>query len=269
MLQPDGNFLYLSHGHWFVARKPHASLLTRQTYKDHWELIKQRFLVKNATQKVIIEGPTTARCAGGKTSEHISDFLGETVCLFPDDTPPIPYAASPAPTTCILHFRDFTFDISHHLQIMHSAAYNVMASNGPVWHIYDSTCPIDKTGFAHGPSQLMIHSPEMDGGHLDMIKDERYIELNLPLLNAEEMEIIRKRLYHLDDLANCVARGRICGLINGFGCVFNFGNCEVFLNGAQLRKLVEVQSDIDKRKKGSSVFDKVLACLSSRRGLSY
>ena len=73
------------------------------------------------------------------------------------------FADSPYATTYVIHFDKVVhlfsvFTLPNHLAFEDSLAYKIMAANGPVWHVYDSTCPGGKEGNITGP-QIIISSP--------------------------------------------------------------------------------------------------------------
>jgi hypothetical protein len=144
-ISSDSNFLILPQD-WTLGAKRQTSISVRQAYKDHWELIKHHFMVQKSIERVIISG--TPGC--GKSVEGI--FLVNRIFdTYADNPPPILYAASATSASSLAYFRGFVFTIPDHLKFLDSLAYKIMAANGLVWHIYDSTCPVDKEGVTMGP----------------------------------------------------------------------------------------------------------------------
>jgi hypothetical protein len=240
----DGNFLTLSHEEWIIGSKPQSSIFVREAYKDHWEIIHHHCMVENSIERVIISG--SPGC--GKSVEGIF-LLNRIFDTYADSPPPILYAASSISTSSLAHFQGFVFTVPDHITFEDSLAYKVMAANGPVWHVYDSTCPGDKEGSTAGP-QIIISSPgRTNAKDIKTIRKGRHLVLYLPLPSLDEMHCIRDHLFNNEsDIANYLKRDRMLELIDKFGCIprtiFDFGNREIDLD--DIEKKLENATDVER-----------------------
>lgn len=255
----DGNFLVLPYEEWIIGSKRQSSIFARQAYKDHWELINHHCMVQKSIERVIISG--TPGC--GKSVEGIF-FINRIFDTFADNPPPILYAASATSTSSLAHFRGFVFTVPDHLTFPDSLAYKVMSANGPVWHIYDSTCPVDKEGVTTGP-EIVISSPgRANAKDMKAIRKGRHVVLYLPPPTLDEMHSIRARLFDDNsDSDNYLHPTKMMALIDKFGCVprtiFDFGNRSIDLD--DIEKKLENASDVERllAMVGSSVVDHEVA----------
>jgi hypothetical protein len=132
----DGNFLTLPHEESDPNLNPRSSsakpikIIGRLSITIAWWRI---------LSKAIISGSPDC----GKSVEGIF-LLNRIFDTYADSPPPILYAASSISTSSLAYFQGF-------VSFEDSLAYKVMAANGPVWHVYDSTCPGYKERSTAGP----------------------------------------------------------------------------------------------------------------------
>ena len=177
-------------------------------------------------------------------------------------------------TSSLAYFRGFVFTVPNHLTFEDSLAYKVMAANGPVWHIYDSTCPGDQEGSTVGP-QIIIGSPgRANAKDIKTIRKGRHLVLYLPLPTLDEMHNIRDHLFkNASDVANYLKHDKMLELIDKFGCilrtVFDFGNREIDLD--DIEKKLGNATDVERllAMVGSSVVDRDVASGSFVHVLPY
>ena len=190
-LNEDQNRLVSPYSKWEIGSYSPSSILARQEYKDHWNTIYNHFMVEKSTQRVILNGTA----GSGKSVEGLF-ILNRIFTSFPDNPPPILYAASETSYHALGYFRGFFFQIPRHFHFQHSLAYKVMIANGPVWHIYDSTCPCNGVGWRKAGPQIIICSfEEALQNELKAILKTRHLTLNLPLPSVAEICIIRELFF--------------------------------------------------------------------------
>ena len=240
----DGNFLVLPHEEWIIGSKLQTSVFVHKAYKDHWELIHHHFMLQNSIEWVIING--IPGC--GKSVEGIF-FINRIFDILADNQPPILYAASATSTSALAYFRGFVFTIPDHLTSPDSLAYKIMSTNGPVWYVYDSTCPVDKEGMTTGP-EIVISSPgSAHAKDMKAIRKVRHVVLYLPPPTLNEMHSIRAQLFNdVSDSDNYLHTDKMLELIDRFGCVprtvFDFGNRDIALDDIERR--LENPTDVER-----------------------
>ena len=223
-LSDDGQFLELPTGHyWTIGGKKRSCIFVRKGYQEHWEIVYHHFVVKKSQETVIVSGTPGA----GKSVEGVY-FLHKLFDAFAGDVPPILYAESTTSNSSLVYFRGFVFTVPDHQALEDTLSYKVLSANGPVWHIYDSSCPGDKEGTTNGP-QIISSPGRADDTDIKSIRKRPHLQIYLPLPNLSEMSAIRSRLH--DDPLNAseyLSLARMNELIDIYGCVprtiFDFGN---------------------------------------------
>jgi hypothetical protein len=256
-LTADGKFLTLpDNEQWDIADNGQSSILARKAYQDHWKIIKHHFVAEKSTAKVIIGG--SPGC--GKSVEGI--FLVYKIFHdFADSPPPILYASSPNNTSALVSFLGYVFLVEDHVKFEDSWGYKLMVANGPVWHIFDSTCPGTKMGTARNGPQIIISSPgRAHAKDLKAIRKNPSLLLYLPLPSVTEMHSIRDHLYNDERMAKrFLSSGKMLSLVDKFGCIprtiFDFGNSPIELRDIEAK--LENATDVERLLSmvGSSVID--------------
>ena len=147
-------------------------------------------------------------------------------------------------------FQGFVFTIPDHLTFPDSLAYKVMSAKGPVWHVYDSTCPGDQEGGTSGP-EIIISSPgRANAKDMKTIRKGQHVILYLPLPSLDEIHSIRSQLFdYTADRDNYLAPDKMFELIDKFGCVprtiFDFGTRNIDLS--DIEKKLENATDVETR----------------------
>lgn len=233
-LSEDQNHLVSPYSKWEIGSYFPSSILARQEYKDHWNTIYNHFIVEGSTQQVILNG--TAGC--GKSVEGFF-ILNRIFASFPDNPPPILYAASETSYQALGYFRGFSFQIYDHHVFQQSMTYKVMIANGPVWHIYDSTCPSNGVGWRKvGPQIFICSSEESFQNKLKPILKTRHLSLSLALPSIAEMHIMRDLFFgDRKDDKDYISATRMLSLIDRFGrnprTIFEFGNSPGYLENVE------------------------------------
>ena len=239
-----GNLLSLpGNEKWVIGDRQQSSIYVRDAYKDHWKIIKNHFIAEKSIERLIISGSPGV----GKSVEGI--FLVHQIFEhFAHSPPPILYADCSITGSSLAFIHGYVFTVPNHMAFEDTLSYKIMAANGPVWHIYDSTCPGVKEGSTFGP-QIIISSPgRANEEDMKAIKKRRHLMIYLPLPNLQEMQEIRSHLFDdISDVAHYLPEDKMIEVIDKFGCVprivFDFGKRKIELNNIldKLENAIDVE----------------------------
>jgi len=185
---------------------------------------------KRFNERVIISGTP----GGGKSAEGMH-ILHKLLTSSPW-VPPILFTNAQGSRGALVCVRGKIFQIPDHHAFEQSWAYKCMRSEGPIWHIYDSTFPPDRASAKVAGPQLIITSP----GKL-AAEEVKFIStgspcavLYLPLPDAEEMEHLGSNMFSDKESPDYLSDEDMKKLIVKYGAVprliFNFGTRERDLN---------------------------------------
>jgi hypothetical protein len=222
---------------WSIGDRFQSSIYVRQAYKDHWTIIKNHFLAEKSIERVLINGSPGA----GKSVEGIF-LVNQIFQHFAASPPPILYAESSVSGTSLAYIHGYVFTVPNHIAFEDSLSYKVMVANGPVWHIYDSTCSGMKEGSTVGPQIVISSSATANAEYMKALKKRRYLMLYLLLPDLKEMQSMREHLFNdKTDEANFLPEDRMMEVIDKVGCVpgtvFDFGR-----RNEELNKIVKVHA---------------------------